>query len=93
MSDRGADSMMDGAAQMLSCDGREEGSPGSTAARSKVGRPHEIVWRNVILMTLLHATAGYSLVLIPKSHVFTLIWGKVMEARASPPFDRFDRLE
>lgn len=82
--------MMDGEGVMSSCNGREgkmpssngiaEASLGSMAARSKgkVGQQQEIVWRNVILMTLLHIGAVYSLVLIPKSHLFTLIWGKVI---------------
>ncbi|KAL8206381.1 UNVERIFIED_CONTAM: hypothetical protein K2H54_001326 [Gekko kuhli] len=87
MSNPGADSMMDGEEEMPSCNGREgkmpscngrgEAFPGTVAARGKgkVGQPQEIVWRNVILMTLLHVGAVYSLVLIPKSHLFTLIWG------------------
>lgn len=39
-------------------------------------RPWKIVWRNVIIMALLHAGAIYALTLIPKSHPMTWIWGK-----------------
>ncbi|XP_046313634.1 stearoyl-CoA desaturase 5 isoform X1 [Marmota monax] len=35
-----------------------------------------IVWRNVVLMSLLHLGAVYSLVLIPKAMPLTLLWGK-----------------
>ncbi|KAM3940339.1 stearoyl-CoA desaturase 5 [Leptodactylus fuscus] len=35
---------------------------------------HEIVWRNVILMTLLHIMALYSVVLIPQAQILTLLW-------------------
>lgn len=34
-----------------------------------------IVWRNVILMLLLHVSAVYSLILIPKAHPLTWVWG------------------
>lgn len=33
-----------------------------------------IVWRNVILMALLHFGAIYALTLIPKSHPLTWLW-------------------
>ncbi|XP_076875674.1 stearoyl-CoA desaturase 5-like [Brachyhypopomus gauderio] len=33
-----------------------------------------IVWRNVILMFLLHTGALYAIILIPKAHPFTWIW-------------------
>lgn len=36
----------------------------------------DIVWRNVVLMSLLHLAAVYSLVLIPKAKPLTLLWGK-----------------
>ncbi|XP_077086949.1 acyl-CoA desaturase [Siphateles boraxobius] len=36
--------------------------------------PVVIVWRNVILMTLLHTAALYGLLLVPSASVFTLIW-------------------
>ncbi|KAM4809835.1 stearoyl-CoA desaturase 5 [Rhinophrynus dorsalis] len=48
-----------------------------TALQNKEGKPtyqQDIVWRNVILMTLLHIGAVYSLVLIPQAHVLTLLW-------------------
>ncbi|CAI5784756.1 stearoyl-CoA desaturase 5 [Podarcis lilfordi] len=51
-----------------SADPAPERSPG------KVGQRQEIVWRNVILMALLHVGAAYSLVLIPRAHLFTLMW-------------------
>lgn len=35
-----------------------------------------IVWRNVILIGLIHAGALYSVLLIPKAHPFTWIWCK-----------------
>ncbi|KAM4706935.1 stearoyl-CoA desaturase 5 [Discoglossus pictus] len=41
---------------------------------TKLTYEHEIVWRNVILMTLLHVGAIYSVVLIPQAHVLTLLW-------------------
>ncbi|KAI1905324.1 hypothetical protein AGOR_G00014920 [Albula goreensis] len=41
---------------------------------AKGKRTQYIVWRNVILMTLLHAGAVYSVFLIPKAHPFTWIW-------------------
>lgn len=70
--------MMNGEGKMPSCDGREESPLGPVAERSggEVGCRQEIVWRNVILMALLHVGAVYSLFLIPKAHLFTLIWGK-----------------
>lgn len=57
-------------------------------------RPWKIVWRNVIIMALLHAGAIYALTLIPKSHPMTWIWGKycrillvgwLLNARQPPP--------
>lgn len=90
MSNPGADSVMDGEGKMPSCNGRESKmlsghgrgeafpGPGAERSRGKVGQYQEIVWRNVILMTLLHAGAMYSLLLIPKSRLLTLIWGKVI---------------
>ncbi|XP_052825703.1 stearoyl-CoA desaturase 5 isoform X1 [Octopus bimaculoides] len=36
--------------------------------------PMKIVWRNVILMTVLHLSALYSLTLLPLAHCYTLIW-------------------
>ncbi|KAG5834381.1 hypothetical protein ANANG_G00260920 [Anguilla anguilla] len=41
---------------------------------AKGKRAQNIVWRNVILMTLLHIGAVYSLFLIPKAHPLTWIW-------------------
>lgn len=38
--------------------------------------PMVIVWKNVILMTLLHIGAAYSLFLIPAASPLTLLWCK-----------------
>ncbi|KAB1282196.1 Stearoyl-CoA desaturase 5 [Camelus dromedarius] len=38
------------------------------------GQRQNIVWRNVVLMSLLHLGAVYSLVLIPKAQPLTLLW-------------------
>ncbi|MCJ8730565.1 hypothetical protein PDJAM_G00185910 [Pangasius djambal] len=36
--------------------------------------PMKIVWRNVVLMTLLHIGAVYGLTLVPSAKAFTLLW-------------------
>uniref|UniRef100_A0AAY5EGI3 Stearoyl-CoA desaturase b n=1 Tax=Electrophorus electricus TaxID=8005 RepID=A0AAY5EGI3_ELEEL len=41
---------------------------------AKKSRNRCIVWRNVILMFLLHTGALYAIILIPKAHPFTWIW-------------------
>lgn len=78
MSKLGAKSMRDGEAD-VSCNGQAESPFGSREEESKqkVER-RQIVWRNVILMALLHIGAVYSLLLIPKAHLYTLIWGKFL---------------
>lgn len=38
--------------------------------------PRNIVWRNVIMMTLLHIGAIYALFLIPSASHLTLLWCK-----------------
>lgn len=38
---------------------------------------HKIVWRNVVLMCLLHLGALYSLILIPQAHPLTCLWAYV----------------
>lgn len=38
--------------------------------------PREIVWRNVVLMSLLHIGALYGLTLIPSTSALTLMWSK-----------------
>uniref|UniRef100_A0A8C9LQE1 Stearoyl-CoA desaturase 5 n=2 Tax=Piliocolobus tephrosceles TaxID=591936 RepID=A0A8C9LQE1_9PRIM len=64
------------------CDAKEEiraglesseggGGPERPGAR---GQRQNIVWRNVVLMSLLHLGAVYSLVLIPKAKPLTLLW-------------------
>ncbi|XP_078579158.1 stearoyl-CoA desaturase 5-like [Branchiostoma floridae x Branchiostoma japonicum] len=37
-------------------------------------QPLQIVWRNVVFMTLLHIGAVYGLVLIPHAHTYTTVW-------------------
>lgn len=80
MSKLGTKSMRDGETDM-SCNGQAEKSPfGSREEenKQKVELKQIIVWRNVILMALLHIGAVYSLLLIPKAHLYTLIWGKFL---------------
>lgn len=38
--------------------------------------PLQIVWRNVLLMTLLHIGALYGLTLLPSASFLTLIWSE-----------------
>lgn len=38
--------------------------------------PRRLVWRNIILMTLLHAGALYGLVLLPSAKGLTLAWSE-----------------
>nr|KAF6502458.1 stearoyl-CoA desaturase 5 [Molossus molossus] len=49
-------------------DGGGQKRPGAREQRQN------IVWRNVVLMSLLHLAAVYSLVLIPKAKPLTLFW-------------------
>lgn len=59
------------------CEVADRAGPDGAERRELNGaKRHRIVWRNVILMGLLHAGALYSLLLIPKSHPFTWIWCK-----------------
>lgn len=44
---------------------------------SKDDRSSEIVWRNVILMVLLHTGAVYSVIVIPRAQPLTWIWSYV----------------
>lgn len=37
--------------------------------------PMKIVWRNVVLMTLLHIGAVYGLTVVPSAKAFTLVFG------------------
>lgn len=37
----------------------------------------QIVWRNVVLMSLLHIGALYGLILIPSASALTLMWSKL----------------
>lgn len=56
------------------CRGAEEqGGPEGPGAR---GQRLTVVWRNVVLMGLLHAGAVYALVLVPRAQPLTLLWGK-----------------
>lgn len=63
-----------------------EGSQGGGGQEGPGARwqRQNIVWRNVILMTLLHSAAVYSLVLIPKAKPLTLLWGKSCRRPLSP---------
>ncbi|XP_050392754.1 stearoyl-CoA desaturase 5 isoform X2 [Patella vulgata] len=36
--------------------------------------PMKVVWKNVVIFSLLHLASFYSLFLIPKAHYYTLIW-------------------
>lgn len=60
-----------------------EGSPGGGGLErpGARGQRQDIVWRNVVLMSLLHLAAVYSLVLIPKAKPLTLLWGKSRRRR------------
>ncbi|XP_075462439.1 stearoyl-CoA desaturase 5 [Ascaphus truei] len=73
-----AESAMDGEEKIGPCDGIEASDTGPEGAvEVKERKPtylHEIVWRNVILMTLLHIGAVYSLALIPQAQILTLLW-------------------
>lgn len=37
--------------------------------------PMKIVWRNVVLMSLLHVGAAYGLTMVPSAKAYTLLWG------------------
>lgn len=57
--------------------GVEDSEGGGGPERPGAREPRQtIVWRNVVLMSLLHLAAVYSLVLIPKAKPLTLLWGK-----------------
>lgn len=53
-----------------------QGGGGCQQGPGARGPRRNIVWRNVVLMSLLHLAAVYSLVLIPKAKPLTLLWGK-----------------
>ncbi|XP_069904064.1 stearoyl-CoA desaturase 5 isoform X2 [Oryctolagus cuniculus] len=53
--------------------GGGSGGPEKPGARGQ-RRQQDIVWRNVVLMGLLHLGAVYSLLLIPKAKPLTLLW-------------------
>ncbi len=40
--------------------------------------PRMLVWRNIILMTLLHIGGLYGLILLPSASVLTLAWSKYL---------------
>lgn len=40
--------------------------------------PRRIVWRNIILMSMLHVGAVYGLWFIPSAKPATLVWGKTL---------------
>lgn len=45
--------------------------------------PRIVVWRNVILMGLLHIGAVYGLFLVPSAQPLTLLWGKYLQFSCS----------
>lgn len=57
-------------------EGSQGGCGGGQERPDARGQRQNIVWRNVVLMSLLHLAALYSLVLIPKAKPLTLLWGK-----------------
>ncbi|XP_069341667.1 stearoyl-CoA desaturase 5 [Eulemur rufifrons] len=71
------------AGRVPSGDGRQElragpaGSQGGGGGQQRPGargQRQSIVWRNVVLMSLLHLAAVYSLALIPEAQALTLLW-------------------
>lgn len=40
--------------------------------------PRKLVWRNIILMSLLHIGALYGLLLLPSASALTLAWSKYL---------------
>ncbi|DAA14940.1 TPA: acyl-CoA desaturase-like [Bos taurus] len=46
----------------------------------------EYVWRNIILMSLLHLGALYGITLIPTCKIYTYIWAVLSQARAALAF-------
>lgn len=46
------------------------------AASGEAGSGQAIVWRNVVLMGLLHLGAVYALSLVPRAQLLTLLWGE-----------------
>ncbi|XP_035669392.1 stearoyl-CoA desaturase 5-like isoform X1 [Branchiostoma floridae] len=55
--------------------------PSPTAQDGKAP-PTQIVWRNVVIMSLLHMGAIFGLFLLPSAHPYTLMW--VMKCLCSP---------
>lgn len=47
--------------------------------------PRIIVWKNVILMILLHLSAAYAMFLIPSASPLTLLWCEYTHKTTSPP--------
>lgn len=44
----------------------------------------QYVWRNIILMSLLHLGALYGIILVPTCKVYTWIWGKSFPCPSDP---------
>lgn len=65
-------------------EGSQGGGGGGPERPGARGQRQNIVWRNVVLMSLLHLAAVYSLVLIPRAKPLTLLWGK-SRRRPLPP--------
>lgn len=51
-----------------------------------------IVWRNVILMALLHAASMYSIFLIPTARPLTLFWCKSEQKKKNLTFHNYSWL-
>lgn len=51
-----------------------DGPDGAESRELNGAKRQRIVWRNIILMALLHVGALYSVLLLPKAHPFTWIW-------------------
>jgi len=49
--------------------------------------PVVIIWRNVILMSLLHSAALYGLLLVPSTSVLTLFWSEYRNTATHWMFD------
>ncbi|KAL7847802.1 hypothetical protein AOLI_G00225200 [Acnodon oligacanthus] len=58
-------------------EGAESREAEAECGAAKEQRGRIIVWRNVVLMALLHAGALYAVLLVPKAHPFTWIWSYV----------------
>jgi len=51
--------------------------PEQADEQEEVFPPYKFVWRNVILMSVLHLGALYSILLLPQAKISTLIFSKL----------------